>query len=456
MNDDARGGLWITLGFLALHLGVGAALPLIDDESYYTLWASVPDWSYYDHPPMIAWMIHPGVSLFGTTPFGVRVVALLAMAAAGLCVADMARGTGTARVAVLYFNLSVLVLGVGGFATPDAPSTLFWLLATAAALRASEGGGRRWWVLAGLAAGLGIMSKFTNLFLGVGFVGWLVFCVRGRASLRTGGPWLALLAAALAVLPLILWNLAHDGLGFERQFSRITAGALTSRYLLEYLVLLVVLPGPLIGVMALRAVPRANGLLLWSVAPLLAYFAQHALQAQVQANWLVPASGALALLAARTAQHRPHWHGWAAGSSALLSFGLLGTAFNPWAPIGTADNPPNQTRGWPAFLAELPKGGWIATTDYALTGRLFTGLPGRPVWSVDDLQRYGFRGRFPVGLCTAPGWLVEEANADPDHATRLFAQVGPERTLNRSQTGTTLKSYRLRPVSGVTDPALCP
>jgi 4-amino-4-deoxy-L-arabinose transferase-like glycosyltransferase len=451
MNSDMKAALQTTLAFLALHLLAGAVIPLIGDEAYYTLWASGLDWDYYDHPPMIAWMIHAGGWLFGTTPLGVRLVPLLAMAGASLCVADMA-ADGTRARAVLYFNLSVLVLGVGGFATPDAPSTLFWLASTAAALRATGGQGNRWWLLAGLAAGLGIMSKFTNLFLGVGYVGWLLATRAGRANLRGPGPWLALLAAALMVLPLILWNLTHDGLGFERQFSRIAAGAYTARHLLEYAALLILLPGPLIGVLALRALPRARPLLLWSLAPLLAYFALHSLHAQVQANWLIPAAGALAVLAAQTAR----WQRAATLTTAALSFTLLLAAFNPWTALGTADTPPNQTRGWPDFLAELPPDGWIATTDYALTGQLYVGLPGRQVWSVTDLQRYGFRGAFPADLCNTPGWLVEKSSANKDQAATLFKTTGPEQRLTRTFAGITLKSYRIRPVQGVTNPQLCP
>ena len=452
MNGEARACLRITLGFAGLHAVFAALIPLIGDESYYTLWASAPDWDYYDHPPMVAWMIHVGVTVFGTTPFGVRAAALLAMGLASLAVADMAPPGLRARAA-LYFNLSLLVLGVGGFATPDVPSTLFWLMSTAAALRATEGQGNRWWVLAGLAAGLGIMSKFTNLFLGPGYVGWLLATAKGRASLKSPGPWLALVAAAVPVLPLILWNLSHHGLGYERQFSRIAEGSLTARHLLEYLALVILLPGPVIGVLALHALRHAKPLLLWSVAPLLAYFALHALHAQVQANWLIPGSGVVAVLAA---QSTANWHRWAAITTAALSFGLLGAAFNPWQAIGTTDNPPNQTRGWPGFLAQIPARGWIATTDYALTGQLYVGLPGRPVWSVDDLQRYGFRGAFPPDQCTATGWLVEEASANKDHAATLFTTTGPEQRLTRIFAGKTLKSYRLRAVSGVKDPRLCP
>lgn len=35
------------------------ALPTYLDEAYYWVWALNPDWSYYDHPPMTAWIIWP-------------------------------------------------------------------------------------------------------------------------------------------------------------------------------------------------------------------------------------------------------------------------------------------------------------------------------------------------------------------------------------------------------------
>lgn len=450
MLGVSRVALGVSLGFLALHLGVGALIPLIGDESYYRLWASALDWDYYDHPPMIAAMIRAGVSLFGGGPFGVRVVALIGMAVASLGVADMARSCGVSQLrAVLWFNTSLLVLLVGGFATPDAPSTLFWVLATAAALRATAGQGRLWWLLAGLAAGLGILSKFTNLFLGVGFVGWLLFTRPGRASLRTPGPWLALGAALLPVVPLLLWNLSHDMLGFQRQFGRIAGGGFAPGHLVAYLAMLAILPGPMIWVLARPHITRLP-LLLWSVAPLLAYFGVHALHAQVQANWLIPAAPVAALLAAGV---QSRWQGWLLAGSGALSGLVLALAFNPFAPLGVGDNPPNQTRGWPAMLAQIPSQGWIATTDYALTGQLYSSLPGRQVWSVTDLQRYGFRGPFPADLCQAPGLLIEEDHAD--HAA-LFTTAGPVIPLDRVFGAKVLKRYHLRQVQGVRDPALCP
>jgi 4-amino-4-deoxy-L-arabinose transferase-like glycosyltransferase len=35
---------------------LAAVLPLTADEAYYWVWSLFPDWSYFDHPAMTAWM----------------------------------------------------------------------------------------------------------------------------------------------------------------------------------------------------------------------------------------------------------------------------------------------------------------------------------------------------------------------------------------------------------------
>src|SRR6516164_2816217 len=48
--------------FAASHLGLG------NDEAYHFLYAIHPDLSYYDHPPMLAWVKTLGLTLSGS-PF---------------------------------------------------------------------------------------------------------------------------------------------------------------------------------------------------------------------------------------------------------------------------------------------------------------------------------------------------------------------------------------------------
>ena len=148
-----------------------------------------------------------------------------------------------------------------------------------------------------------------------------------------------------------------------------------------------------------------------------------------------------------------------------MSVGLIAAAFNPVVPIGRTDNPPNQTRGWTATRAEIGElleetgATWIATTDYATTGSLALRFPQRPVWSVTDLQRYGFRGAFPAELCAATGLLIEHmswSGAISATAPDLFETVGIARPTSRGPYGVVLMKYSLTPVSLPKSLQLCP
>ena len=47
----------------ALHFVLGASLGLSVDEAHYALYAAHPDWSYFDHPPLVGWVQWPLVVL---------------------------------------------------------------------------------------------------------------------------------------------------------------------------------------------------------------------------------------------------------------------------------------------------------------------------------------------------------------------------------------------------------
>ncbi|NZA25491.1 glycosyltransferase family 39 protein [Luteimonas sp. SJ-92] len=471
----------VSLAFLAVHLAIAAWVPLFDDEAYYALWARDLALGYYDHPPMIAYMIRMGASLFGETALGIRLFPVIGFVASGYLVGDMARrmsggAVGLAVLATTLYNLGLLVFALGSFATPDAPSTLFWVAALWAAMRAvntppDTRSAMPWWACTGLLIGFGGLSKFTNAFLAFGLLAYLIATPKGRAYLPTRLPWMAVAAAVLPLLPYLVWNLQHDWLGLERQGARLVASGFSIRTLGEYAALLLLAPTPLaawFAFRALKAAPEGSALLVWSSVPLLLYFAYHATHAPVQANWIVPLQAVFAMLAAfglARAQSPRLWTRATLAIAALMSVGLVATALNPVAPIGTADNPPNQTRGWPAteeaIAGLLVETGatWIATTDYARTGSLALRFPQVPVWSVAQLQRYGFRGAFPTELCTAPGLLIERARrteTTSETAPSLFETVGVTRAAIRAQAGVTLMRYHLTPVSGVKSPDLCP
>src|SRR3954462_11671994 len=72
----------------AIYAGV---IELRTDEAYYWTWSKEQVLCFLDHPPMIAWFIRFGTSLFGDTNLGVRVAGIVAMAVTQLLLADIVR-----------------------------------------------------------------------------------------------------------------------------------------------------------------------------------------------------------------------------------------------------------------------------------------------------------------------------------------------------------------------------
>ena len=78
------------LAYLGLRLWVGLQLPPLPDEAYYWTWSSTPGWSYFDHPPAIAWILAFSRWLVGESLFALRAPAWLAGAVTMLCLASAA------------------------------------------------------------------------------------------------------------------------------------------------------------------------------------------------------------------------------------------------------------------------------------------------------------------------------------------------------------------------------
>ncbi|MDP1934501.1 MAG: glycosyltransferase, partial [Nitrosomonas sp.] len=67
----------IVIFIILLRLVYFGLAQLIPDEAYYWQYAQHMDLSFYDHPPMVAWLIWFGTALLGHNEFGVRIGALL-------------------------------------------------------------------------------------------------------------------------------------------------------------------------------------------------------------------------------------------------------------------------------------------------------------------------------------------------------------------------------------------
>jgi dolichol-phosphate mannosyltransferase len=229
---------------------------LIPDEAYYWNYANHMDLSFFDHPPMVAWLIWLGTSIFGNNEFGVRISAIACGLIAMMYLYALAcnlydKSTGIR--AVLLFAVLPFGFFTAALMTPDPPLMAAWAATLYYMERALIADRRGAFLGMGLAFGLGILSKYTLGLLGLAA---LVFVILDPASRR----WLrrphAYLAAALALLmfsPVIIWNVENGWASILFQSQRATGiGNQFSLHLLFLHMLLMLTPvGLLAAVLAL-------------------------------------------------------------------------------------------------------------------------------------------------------------------------------------------------------------
>ncbi|AWB66840.1 hypothetical protein C2869_10530 [Saccharobesus litoralis] len=194
-------------------------LALFYDEAYYHLWAQTPDWGYYSKPPMVAWLIHLTTSIVGfegewTAKLGAPICYCLT-AIVIKKIGQQLFNQQTGIVAALLFFTMPLVSVNSLFITTDAPLLLFWSITLWLFILAKSQGQLPLWALAGIAGGLGLLSKYTMGFLALGLLLYVLGNRQTRLTLTKPGMWLATVIAALVFTPNLWWNYQHDFISFQ-------------------------------------------------------------------------------------------------------------------------------------------------------------------------------------------------------------------------------------------------
>ncbi len=464
-----------------------AHFDLVPDEAYYWLWSRVPSAGYYDHPPMIAWWIWISTHLFGDTLFGVRAVtivaALVTTGSVYATASELFDDPKIASMAAIWLN-AMLLMGLAAlFATPDAPSTMFWALTLRALARLRNGGDPRLWLLIGLLAGLGCVAKYTNLFMGLGIVLWLALDPKARPWLFSRWTFAGGAMALLAFSPVLLWNASHDWISFAKQFGRLADQHAGLSHFGEFVAGQFGLLNPLIAIFATLAIHRwlrapilepsqAVAFLILLNGPLVVYMIVHALHDRVQANWPAPAYPALAILAASAAaqihdrKHLRRLSYWVAPVGIGLSCMLLFYFATPWGKTFPLHSPADTILGWREFAQKLETmrknsgADWLATTDYGLTGELaFELRDSSPVLQIVDRQRFTFQTP-DRRLANRSALLVVPTNEGPvERYSNCFLASATLGSLSRQSGNRVIQNYTIIKVQGASENLLrdgCP
>ena len=468
-------------------------IDLRTDEAYYWTWSKENVLSFLDHPPMIAWFIRFGTAIFGDTNLGVRFAGILAMLVTQLLLADIVRRvTHDFRAVALAVLMPEAALYYGllmAKVSPDIALIPFAVAMLWALVRLAESGDGRWWLAAGVFAGLALLSKFTAVMLLPAVAAFmLVPSWRGR-WLSSPYPWAAALIAVAVFSPVLFWNAGHDWASFRFQLVRATAiHEVSLRTVGDFiglqfgLVGVILLPVVLSGasMTAWRGYRRGDAVaILLSTAVLVPflYFFWKSLTLRIGDTWpmfLWPAGFAATAIniAILRREGLPAWMvrstiSWA--RAAVVSGIVFVVAVflyyvvTPWNFFGRAD-PIGGEAGYEQVVdraqAELQKTGatWIATTDYRTYAMLRWFFNGRvPVIQINERGRFmGFRD---PGMNLISGHTGLYVGREPDDRSPVWASTTavrePLERVDRSWRGNVMDTYALQKLTGWT-PELSP
>jgi len=189
------------------------------DETYYWLWSKKLGLSYFDHPPMVAYMIKM-TTLFSDDPMFVRLSAALLVSGTAYFLYMLAKKIFDERAAIYTFYIflsSIVILVASTLITPDIPLMFFWVLTLYAAYIYLEENNKKYALIAGASAGAMLLSKYTGILpLFTIFVYILIY---KRSVFSDKYLYYAVALAILVFSPVLIWNYQHDFISFLFQLQ---------------------------------------------------------------------------------------------------------------------------------------------------------------------------------------------------------------------------------------------
>ena len=244
--------------YLVLRVYFDVRADLVSDEPYYWMWGQHLGWSYFDHPPLHAWLLGLASLVFGWHPISVRILTWFTLAGVMAIFWSWAKRLSPEtpqlwfwRTAAIYLS-SPLFFCISLVAYNDHLLIFLCLLAVHCFIvftdkvETDQPRQTLWLYLAAAALGLAVLTKYNGAFLGLGFLAAFLLRPKLRALLRTPHPWLAALLAMAMQAPVIYWNLTEGLASFRYHLNDrwTTPGAFDWQHPVNFVLLCILFWSP--------------------------------------------------------------------------------------------------------------------------------------------------------------------------------------------------------------------
>ena len=473
------------LALLGLRLAAAAAMPLANDEILYWRYSKHLGFGFLDHPALNPAMIKLGTSLFGDSPFGVRVMAVLSGLPATWAVwraaTLLSSDARTGLYAALFFNLT-LAMSIGGLiATSDSAvmMTCALLLFAIAKLTTSQNG--VWWLAVGACVAFGMYAKYTAVFLGLGVVAWMAMEPTMRRWFASPWPYLGAVLSLGLFAPVLAWNAEREWASFAYQSSRMAVHNLEPKFIAEFIASQIGLTTPAVFVLVVLGLalkppggPAPRLLLACLILPLMGLFLAQSTHERVQGNWPMVVYPVMAIAAALGWRHAGAtggaalWARWSGRLAAPFTFVLtavvLAHAVFAILPLKRDPVARELSLGFDRVAVAMERqretigAKAILSPEYSTTILLsFYGRPDGAYHQVNERVRWSNEPTPNPALFDGP--ILFANRLDVTMARKLrkrFAEVEKLETIRRFARGRPYETYELWRVAKPIGPALNP
>lgn len=373
---------------LALRIWFHLTASPLPDEAYYWLWGRHLDLSYFDHPPLQAWMQALSHAIFGTNLIALRLPAIVTSGIVFGCLLWWGQRLGATGnhllISAAVILASPLMFLMMGMVFNDHLLIALLSLATIQLYLLFDGQIKRrlrlrHLYLAAVLIGLAGLTKYNAALFALGGFAMIVATRDLRPLLRNPHLYLAGMLTLACLTPVFLWNAGHSGASFQYNLQdRLTQAPDLPAYLARVtgfavgfgLALSPMVLGAVLGLYRRNALPKQFALLrqlgLWIFA--ICSIACLILSYWVPVIYYWNVIAVVALLPLMGVILRRRW------LALHMVFGLLvngALIFNhtvfPLAALGgRTDDETALMYGWPQISAAISAqdSDFIVTTDY--------------------------------------------------------------------------------------------
>jgi 4-amino-4-deoxy-L-arabinose transferase-like glycosyltransferase len=447
----------LLLFHLLVWLSLGLLLDIHPDEADHWVWSQHLSWGYYEHPPMIAWVIRLFTLLLGNTQWAIEVgsqtITLLSFLALFLLARDCF-GTKTAFFSVLVLEATPLFTVGSMIFIIDTVLILFVLWAALFFWKGLTQDKPGYFYWSGLALGLALLSKITAVLFPVACLIFLLSTSKGRKVLRSPHLYLACLLSLLVFSPFIYWNMSQGWISIQSQLEKGLTGSRDWNQVLGFWFGQPLILGPVLFFFFVKALwagsknfnrePRFAYLVTLMIIPLLifglaAFRGKYSDPTWTDIGWPFGAvlvglyfserwsrDGSVKLLVSAGLIFATSW----------LPIGLIAVhALHPFLPVAASNDRTLEMKGWrqlgtamgPIYQRSFPGSSqvYVLADDYQLAGAVSFYTPQHPVpysfgkskrnfWvTMEELKQKG------ALLVCKP----ENCDQDRDKTRRMFQRV---------------------------------